>query len=173
MKNRKKMILTALCAAVLFAGCTTASAVSLEEAQSIALNTAGVADAIFTERHLDPDDGVYEISFTSGGLEYAFEVDARSGAVRELDRDRVRAADTTREPRSTEAVTTPADRITGQEAKAAALTHAGIAESDAWDWDIEWDDGRWEVSFHSGNLEYDYDISAEGAVLRAEKEVDD
>lgn len=86
MKKREKMLFAAaLCAMALFAGCASAHAVSLEEAQRIALNSAGVADAVFTERHLDPEDGVYEISFLAGGVAYEFEVDAKTGAIRSAE----------------------------------------------------------------------------------------
>ena len=51
------------------------------------------------------------------------------------------------------------------------MGHAGV--SDARDKEAEWDDGRWEVSFESGRTEYEYHISAEGKVLRWEKDQDD
>ena len=63
-------------------------------------------------------------------------------------------------------------------AKAAALTHAGVSESRAYDMDVELDDedGRWvyEVEFKADGMEYEYVIDAyTGAVLEYDMEQDD
>ena len=39
--------------------------------------------------------------------------------------------------------------------------------------DVEWDDGRWEVSFDAGRTEYDYYIAADGSILRWDQEHND
>ena len=63
-------------------------------------------------------------------------------------------------------------------AKAAALTHAGVSESQVYDTDVELDDedGRWvyEVEFKADGMEYEYVIDAyTGAVLEYDMEQDD
>ena len=55
------------------------------KAKSIALNHAGVSEskAYDMDIELDDEDGrlVYEVEFKSGNMEYAYEIDASSGAV--------------------------------------------------------------------------------------------
>lgn len=63
-------------------------------------------------------------------------------------------------------------------AKKAAFDHAGVSESDVTKLEVEYDndDGVmvYEVDFHVGTTEYDYEIDAKtGKVLKAEKEKDD
>ena len=63
-------------------------------------------------------------------------------------------------------------------AKAAALTHAGVSESQVYDTDVELDDedGRWvyEVEFKADGMEYEYVIDAyTSAVLEYDMEQDD
>lgn len=60
-------------------------------AKQIALNKAGVSasKAEFTKVKLDYDDGirVYEVEFYAGDFEYEIEINARTGAVRDYDKD--------------------------------------------------------------------------------------
>ena len=67
--------------------------------------------------------------------------------------------------------------ITAKDAKDAALSHAGLSESQISDVeiDLDRDNGKliYEVDFNSGNTEYDYDIDAEtGEVISADKSKD-
>lgn len=67
--------------------------------------------------------------------------------------------------------------ITANDAKQAALKHAGLDESQVSnvDVDLDRDNGRliYEVDFNSGNTEYDYDIDAEtGEVISFDKSKD-
>lgn len=67
----------------------------------------------------------------------------------------------------------------GQEAaKSAALTHAGLTESQITGMKVEqdWDDGRleYEIEFKFGGMEYDYAIDGStGTIISCEKEIDD
>ena len=72
----------------------------------------------------------------------------------------------------------PTGQIGHAAAKVAALTHAGVSESQAYDTDVELDDedGRWvyEVEFKADGMEYEYVIDAyTGAVLEYDMELDD
>lgn len=67
--------------------------------------------------------------------------------------------------------------ITANDAKEAALKHAGLDEAQVTDVDIDLDrdNGKliYEVDFNSGDTEYDYDIDAEtGEVISADKSKD-
>ena len=180
MKNSwKKMILTAaaLTALALFAGCTTASAVSLEEAKTLVQETMGAKDAVVIEQETDREDGVYELEIIVDGTAYEFEVDSATGAIRELERETpnsTRPAET--KPVQTQPVETqPAQTktITLDEAKAIAYAHAGVSESDAYDRSYERDDGIFEIDFDHEGWEYEYHISREGEILNSRKERDD
>ena len=74
--------------------------------------------------------------------------------------------------------TTTENIITKDEAKAAVLKHAGLAESDVKRFDIELDRERnglvYEVDFDAGKYEYEYEVDAvTGEVLRNHKEYKD
>ena len=160
MKNWKKMIVTAAAfgSLALFAGCTTASAVSLEKAKDLVKDQVGAQNAVVIEQEVDRDDGVYELEIVLEGVSYEFEVDSRTGEVREVDREALGP---------TEAASAS---ITLEEAKAIAYTHAGVSESEAYDKSYEQDDGKYEIDFDFGGHEYEYDISYEGKILKSHKE---
>lgn len=202
MKNRKKMILTVslLTALALFAGCSTAAAVSPEptpaataapafldlgQVKAIAYDHAGVTESAATDRSYDFDDGRYEIEFDHGGWEYDYHI-APDGTILSAEKtpEPTRPAET--KPVETQSVETkpvetqPAEtkpaasaRITSEEAKAIAYAHAGVKESDAYDRSWERDDGRYEIEFSHDGWDYDYNVSYEGKVLRSHKEPDD
>ena len=192
MKNRKKMILTVslLTALALFAGCSTAAAVSPEptpaataapafldlgQVKAIAYDHAGVAESAATDRSYDFDDGRYEIEFDHGGWEYDYHI-APDGTILSAEKtpEPTRPAET--KPVETQpAETKPAasTRITSEEAKAIAYAHAGVKESDAYDRSWERDDGCYEIEFSHDGWEYDYTVSYEGEVLRSHREPDD
>ena len=71
-------------------------------------------------------------------------------------------------------------QISADEAKAIALGHAGVAEADTTGMhvDLDYDDDtnttKYEVGFHVGATDYDYDIDpVSGAILHADSEIDD
>lgn len=145
------------------------SRITLEEAKEAALGHAGVtADEVtFTKTKLDYDDGreEYDIEFVSDDLEYEYEIDAESGAVLSYSK----------EARSKQAMANAAGRITLDEAKAAALDHAGVTASDVTfiktklDRDDEGEE--YEIEFVSDDYKYEYEIDAgSGAVLSDSRE---
>ena len=164
MKNWKKLIVTAAAfgSLAIFAGCTTASAVSLEEAKELVKTQVGDKNAVVIEQETDREDGVYELEIIVDGTVWEFEVDSRTGQVREREPDRPAA-----ETQPTESK--PAS-ITLEEAKAIAYGHAGVPEAQARDKSQERDDGIFEIDFDYAGWEYDYDIAPDGTILKAEKE---
>ena len=68
-------------------------------------------------------------------------------------------------------------KMTRDEAKSRALKHANLDEKNitGLDIDLDRDDGvlKYEIDFHSGGLEYDYDINAEtGEIISSSKDND-
>lgn len=68
-------------------------------------------------------------------------------------------------------------KISRDEAKKKAFEHAGLAEKDVTGLkvDLDRDNGtlKYEVDFHHGGYEYDYDINAEtGEIISSEKDKD-
>ena len=65
--------------------------IGTDKAKALALSHAGVdsSSAVFTKAILDRDDGfyVYELEFHSGNMEYEYELDAITGAVKDFDKD--------------------------------------------------------------------------------------
>ena len=120
-------------------------------------------------------DGHYDVSFWCGGYEFEYEVDARTGEVlREETHYRQNASGGTAPTAAGSAGTAPVE-ITVDDAKAAALNHAGLTASQViWEKtekDVENGKTVYEVDFRTADTEYDYKIgAADGAVISVEKE---
>ena len=133
------------------------SPVTLEQAKSIALEHAGLEQksVTFTQAKLEYDDGrkVYEIEFFQGRSEYDYEISYSSGRILDYDYD----AQTTLPPASKR-------KISLEQAKAAALKHAGRKQEDVIfvQEELDYDDGQavYELEFYSADAEYDYEVSA-------------
>lgn len=141
--------------------------IGLEAAKNAALKHAGLSSAVFTKAERDYDDGrlEYELEFHTDSAAYEVTVDAATGRVLDYEKENLRGG-------------TGSTDIGAQAAKAAALKHAGLSESQVWELQAEWDNenGRavYEVEFKSGGMEYEYVIdAATGAVLDHEVERDD
>ena len=137
--------------------------ISETDARNAALTHAGLAEAdvTFVKTHLDRDDGrmVYDVEFYSGSSEYDYEIDASTGEIISFDYDAESYHMSAPSGQSQSG-----DYITVDEAKAAAFTHAGVAETDTTRLKVEmdYDDGRavYEVEFNVGRTEYNYEIDA-------------
>ena len=116
-------------------------------------------------RYYDDGRWEYELEFHTDSAAYEVTVDAATGRVLDYEKENLRGG-------------TGSTDIGAQAAKAAALKHAGLSESQVRELQVEWDSehGRavYEVEFKSGGMEYDYVIdAATGAVLDHETERDD
>ncbi len=143
------------------------SQITKDKALSIALKDAGLkkADIRDLEIELDREKGVlfYDISFEHGKNDYDYDINAKTGKIISVDK-----------PNATSSKV----NTTKEKAKETVLNHAGL-KADAisrYEVELEKDDGVWkyEISFRSGNYEYDYTVNAEnGKIIKHEKEFDD
>ena len=92
MKKVFAMVLAAVMVMMMGACALAESRITEDAAKQIALEQAGkTAEQVrFTKAHLDNDDGrlEWEIEFVEGGMEYEFDIDARTSAVLDMDIDR-------------------------------------------------------------------------------------
>ncbi len=173
----KKLIAAALAAltVALFTACANAGQLAYigdEAARAAALTGAGLStEAVtFLGTELASRDGVeyYLVSFTSGDSRYESQVDALSGVVIQSESMPL-----------TQSASAPAEAsITAEDAKAKALAHAGLAETDVTfiKAELDRDDGRlvYDVEFYTADYkEYDYEIdAATGEVVSCDYDVE-
>ncbi len=152
-----------------------AGEISLEQAKEIALKHAKLAaNAVtFTKTQKELDDGVlkYEIEFYKDNVEYDYDIDAKTGAILSFDQD-AESFTPAAQPQAA------GNGITRDQALQIALKHAKVAQSAISRTQIkrDRDDGRdvYEVEFHVGRTEYNFDIDAKtGAVLEYDVDNDD
>ncbi len=160
-----------------------------EKAEAIALENAGVKAADVTREDYDLEYGVYEIEFCDGTNEFDYEIDAVTGAIRnvrkELCDDRWDVDDNDRDDRyddrddryddwdEDDVVVEQPNYIGLNKAKSIAYGNAGVAEADAVDKSYELENGVYEIEFQVGDTEYEYKVDAvTGKILRSHKEID-
>ena len=89
----KKLIASLVAIMILVCGCTAAFAeqklLTKEEAVQVALDQVNLKeeDVTITKTEMDWDDGrqIWEIEFFSAGVEYEFDIDARTGRILDMD----------------------------------------------------------------------------------------
>ena len=148
------------------------SYISIDEAKAIALKKVSLdaSKVTFKKAELDADDRTphYDIEFVSGGYEYEFEIDAKSGKILEFDRERVDkkpSVDTSK-------------FISVEEAKAAALKRASLDASKVTftkaELDIDDRTPHYDIEFVSGGYEYEVEVNAKnGRIIDFDRELDD
>ena len=155
--------------------------IGMEEAARIAKEAAGVPEtdpaAVEVDPELDEEVPHYEVELSQQGRdeqEYlvdAFTGELLSGGPTVLSSD----------PAEHEQNASGGGSIAGigpDQARDAALTHAGISEGQVSGLQVQqdWDDGRleYEVEFRSGGMEYEYTIDGStGQILEYDQEQDD
>lgn len=157
-----------------------------EKAKTIAFEHAKVNQSevkgLWIEMDYDDGQMIYEVEFYVGNKEYSYEISALTGNVVdsevEYDDDYVvsnsssnskPAKSNSNKNESTDNPSTTT--ISKDKAKSIALTNAGVSADQIREYEIELDEGKYEISFNVGNTEYDYEIKAtDGTIL--DKEVD-
>ncbi len=89
--------------------------------------------------------------------------------------DKTNAASSSATTTTSPSANATAKLLTRDQAKAAALAHAGVHETDVFDLEIELEKERgvsiYDITFETAEYEFDYDIHAEtGEILRSQKE---
>ena len=159
------------------------SQITEAQAQSIALEHAGVSaeKALGLRVNADLDDGVshFDVEFRCSGVEYEYEIDAENGAILKAERDADDdwSAVATSDSASTEP-SSASGIISADAAQSAALQHAGVASSNVsrMQCELDWEDGIqvYEIEFHAGQVEYEYEVHAvTGVVLKVQQDIDD
>lgn len=174
------------------AGVAGGTVIDQEAAKKAALDNAGLSESDVTnwkvERDWDDGQLEYEIEFWCGNTEYDYTIHGHTGAVLKCGIDHHEeynsghhsdahhggtgtSGSTSIVSGSTSIVISP--DIGQAAAKTAALTHAGVTESQTTGMKVErdWDDGRleYEVEFRAGQTEYEYTVDGvTGAILEYE-----
>lgn len=135
------------------------TAVTADEARSIALQHAGVteSDLRFIQVKEDYEDGVavYEVEFYAGNQEYDYDIVKATGEILKYDYD----VDHFTPDNS---VSSDQVKISLSEARQLALAKvSGASESDLY-LKLDWDDGRpvYEGEILYGGMEYEFEIDA-------------
>lgn len=147
-------------------GTANTGTISLEDAKTAALSHAGFTSSqvTFVKGKLDYENGrqVYEIEFyTQDYREYDYEIDAATGEIVSYDYDAENYL-------STASLTDSA--MTAEEAKALALAQVpGASESDIWEFETDYDDGRieYEGKILYNGMEYEFEIDAYSGAFRS------
>ena len=144
-------------------------------AKESALTHAGVAESSTTdvECYLEYEDGkpvCYCVEFKVSKAKYEYEIDLYSGAVLNYA---VESYDSSSSEKDSAEASASTSYIGESAALAAALKHAGVAETSLTEKHVELDrDGNtmiYQVKFETRSQEYEYEIdAASGTVLRAE-----
>ena len=146
-----------------------------DKALNIALAKAGLKKSQISgcEVEFECDDGniTYDIEFYCGSAEYEFEIDATTGNIIEYETD----GDGYEGSHHKNSADNSGSKYIGRSrAKEIALAKAGLTASQIHDYEIELDDGEYEIEFKYQNMEYEVDIDAKtGRVLKFDKEYDD
>lgn len=145
-------------------GTTSSTDIGEDGAKAAALQHAGLTEDkvqnLYIERDWDDGRVEYEVKFLSGSTQYEYEIDGATGSVRKGENKTIASA---------------GSFISADQALANALSHAGLDQSTIreleMDSDLDDSTPHYSIDFKSGNLEYEYEISAtDGAILKFEKD---
>jgi uncharacterized membrane protein YkoI len=147
------------------------------KAQALAHAKVNESHVINCTVELDKDDdgAVYEIEFETSSTEYDYVIDAIHGTVLESDSESKKEVETSGSNTTSKPSGSSANYISEAKAKAQALAHAKVTDSQVTNYKAELDeddDGAiYEIEFETSSTEYDYVIDGiNGTVLEYDSE---
>ncbi len=157
---------------------STAAKITADEAQQTALKDAGLtgSEVTLTKQDLSTDDQllVYTVQFHTDTMLYEYEIDAGTGRIYSKVREEMptppasadsSAANEEQTSQSGSQGSVTNDTAAMDEAKATALSDAGLSASDVTFGRVQkdYDDGIqvYEIEFFSATMEYEYEIEAQ------------
>lgn len=169
---------------------TASGQISVEDAKAAAFAHAGLKekDVVLRKAALDMDDdrGIlkYDVDFYAADKDFEYDIDAATGAVIKAEREAMDAEDYAEMKAIKESMKTKeAAKAAGLNEEGAldiALKHAGVAKSDVsfkkihLDFDDDLGKTIYDVEFHVGVKEYNYDIDpTTGAIYEFDVDIDD
>ena len=169
---------------------TASGQISVEDAKAAAFAHAGLKekDVVLKKAALDMDDdrGIlkYDVDFYAADKDFEYDIDAATGAVIKAEREMMDAEDYAEMKAIKESMKTKeAAKAAGLNEEGAldiALKHAGVAKSDVsfkkihLDFDDDLGKTIYDVEFHVGIKEYNYDIDpTTGAIYEFDVDIDD
>jgi len=167
-----------------------AGQISVEDAKAAAFAHAGLKeqDVVLRKAALDMDDdrGIlkYDVDFFAADKDFEYDIDATAGAVIKAERELMDAEDYAEMKAIKESMKTKeAAKAAGLNEEGAldiALKHAGVAKSDVTrknihrDFDDDLGKTVFDVEFHVGIKEYNYDIDpVTGEICKFDVDIDD
>lgn len=163
-------------------------------AKEAALSHAGVseADVCWLKADFDSDDGIYlyELEFAANGVKYDYDVNALTGDIVKFEQEQTgnlsgngngangSGTGNGNQYGSGAGSVDTSSFIGEAAAKSAALSDAGVSESDVtrMKCELDRDNGsyKYEIEFDVGRMEYEYEVDAyTGAILKSEHDYDD
>ena len=169
---------------------TASGQISVEDAKAAAFAHAGLKekDVVLRKAALDMDDdrGIlkYDVDFYAADKDFEYDIDAATGAVIKAEREMMDAEDYAEMKAIKESMKTKeaakAACLNEEGALDIALKHAGVAKSDVsfkkvhLDFDDDLGKTIYDVEFHVGIKEYNYDIDpTTGAICAFDVDIDD
>ena len=167
-----------------------AGQISVEDAKAAAFAHAGLKekDVVLRKAALDMDDdrGIlkYDVDFFAADKDFEYDIDAATGAVIKAEREAMDAEDyaemkAIKESMKNKDAAKAAD-LNEEGALDIALKHAGVAKSDVTrknvhlDFDDDLGKKVFDVEFHVGIKEYNYDIDpVTGEICKFDVDIDD
>ena len=171
----KKIILFILITIALVGCSEKVNALTLEEAQEIALKEV---EGKILKANEDKDDGLtyYDFIIITDSEKYEVEIDANSGKVIKLEKDDDYVNTSTNPIDGTVTPVQPANTtITLEEAQRIALDRVGGGYLTKTELDYDDDDGikKYEIEIKNGNKEYEIKINADtGEIIKYEEDID-
>ena len=168
---------------------TANAQISVDDAKKAAFTNAGLAesDVVLKKAALDYDDGMakYDVDFYCTDTEYEYDIDATTGTVLKCEKSIMDVEDYAErdllvKKAAGSAAPAQAQGVTEDQALDIALKHAGLSKGDFsalrihQDFDDDMGVTKYDIEFHVGAREYNYDIdTTTGDIYESEVDIDD